>query len=88
MYSSCSIRTAASPSTSPPDFGERETLSLPRRCLLDPERSGALLWNPKAPPGPPGVRRGTRKERDVRRLTRRRHIDLGRVSSAFCCREI
>ncbi|MFE9016408.1 putative leader peptide [Streptomyces cyaneofuscatus] len=66
----------------------RETLSLPRRCLLDPERSGALLWNPKASPGPPGVRRGTRKERDVRRLTRRRHIDLGRVSSAFCCREV
>ncbi|MFI7233839.1 putative leader peptide [Streptomyces cyaneofuscatus] len=68
--------------------GERETLSLPRRCLLDLERSGALLWNPKASPGPPGVRRGTRKERDVRRLTRRRHIDLGRVSSAFCCREV
>ncbi|MEV7464467.1 putative leader peptide [Streptomyces rubiginosohelvolus] len=37
------------------------------------------------PRDPPGARRGTRKERDVRRLTRRRHIDLGRVSSAFCC---
>ncbi|MET9092767.1 MULTISPECIES: putative leader peptide [Streptomyces] len=24
----------------------------------------------------------------MRRLTRRRHIDLGRVSSAFCCREV
>ncbi|MFF6910758.1 putative leader peptide [Streptomyces sp. NPDC012389] len=69
-------------------FGGRETLSLPRGCLLDLERSGALLWNPKASPNSPGVRRGTRKERDVRRLTRRRHIDLGRVSSAFCCREV
>ncbi|WP_433396517.1 putative leader peptide [Streptomyces sp. CA-146814] len=68
--------------------GGRGTLSLPRRCLLDPERSGTLLWNPKAPRHPPGARRGTRKERDVRRLTRRRHIDLGRVSSAFCCREV
>ncbi|MET9924699.1 MULTISPECIES: putative leader peptide [unclassified Streptomyces] len=68
--------------------GGRETLSLPRRCLLDLERSGTLLWNPKALRHPPGARRGTRKERDVRRLTRRRHIDLGRVSSAFCCREV
>ncbi|MFT9785433.1 putative leader peptide [Streptomyces rhizosphaericola] len=90
MYSSCSIRTLALPSR--PDLrrdqaggGERKTLSLPRRCLLDPERSRALLWNPKAPRDPPGARRGTRKGRDVRRLTRRRHIDLGRVSSAFCC---
>ncbi|MGW7398296.1 putative leader peptide [Streptomyces cyaneofuscatus] len=24
----------------------------------------------------------------MRRLTRRRHIDLGRVSSAFCCCEV
>ncbi|MFJ8756767.1 putative leader peptide [Streptomyces cyaneofuscatus] len=93
MYSSCSIRTVALPSVRLRwNFGRasggRETLSLPRRCLLDLERSGALLWNPKASPGPPGVRRGTRKERDVRRLTRRRHIDLGRVSSAFCCREV
>ncbi|MFE7462071.1 putative leader peptide [Kitasatospora albolonga] len=82
MYSSCSIRIVF---PSRPGGGGRGTLSLPRRCLLDLERSGALLWNPKAPRGPPGARRGTRKERDVRRLTRRRHIDLGRVSSAFCC---
>ncbi|MFJ6612028.1 putative leader peptide [Streptomyces sp. NPDC091289] len=34
------------------------------------------------------MRQGTREERDVRRLTRRRHIDLGRVSSAFCCRGV
>ncbi|WP_374206599.1 putative leader peptide [Streptomyces sp. CYG21] len=69
----------------PAGGGGRGTLSLLRRCLLDLERSRALLWNPKAPRDPPGARRGTRKERDVRRLTRRRHIDLGRVSSAFCC---
>ncbi|MEW2070360.1 putative leader peptide [Streptomyces sp. NPDC007346] len=56
-----------------------------------PSRPGAfrhLTVEPEGAPGPPGVRHGTRKERDVRRLTRRRHIDLGRVSSAFCCREV
>ncbi|MER6636953.1 putative leader peptide [Streptomyces microflavus] len=56
-----------------------------------PSRPGAFrhpTLGPEGVPGPPGARRGTRKERDVRCLTRRRHIDLGRVSSAFCCREV
>ncbi|MGW4234249.1 putative leader peptide [Streptomyces sp. NBC_01102] len=26
--------------------------------------------------------------KDRRNLTRRRHIDLARVASAFCCREV
>ncbi|MFD5682841.1 putative leader peptide [Streptomyces bacillaris] len=53
-----------------------------------PSRPGAFprpTLEPEGARDPPGARRGTRKERDVRRLTRRRHIDLGRVSSAFCC---
>ncbi|MFI1220546.1 MULTISPECIES: putative leader peptide [unclassified Streptomyces] len=81
---------AAGPSSrgSPPRLGERETLSLLRGCLLDPRGPAALLWIPRTRPEQPGTRHGTRKERDVRRLTRRRHIDLGRVSSAFCCRGV
>ncbi|MFJ8771619.1 putative leader peptide [Streptomyces microflavus] len=56
-----------------------------------PSRPGAFrhpTLGPEGVPGSPGARRGTQKERDVRCLTRRRHIDLGRVSSAFCCREV
>ncbi|WP_411084332.1 putative leader peptide [Streptomyces sp. cmx-18-6] len=53
-----------------------------------PEGRRRPTLGPEGVPGTPRARRATRKERDVRRLTRRRHIDLGRVSSAFCCREV
>ncbi|MFJ4961981.1 putative leader peptide [Streptomyces sp. NPDC088729] len=85
MYSSCSIRT---PRPAPRPWLWKGNPIAPSSMPSRPERPAVLLWT-STPRPKYRVRAPQReKERDVRRLTRRRHIDLGRVSSAFCCREV
>ncbi|MFE5856987.1 putative leader peptide [Streptomyces sp. NPDC056500] len=92
MYSSCSIRMGShhlsALSNSCPrraHFGERETLSPARLCRIDPKKSQRYA------PWPESCRAcgkaGGTAVKELRRLaglTRRRHVDLVRVSSALC----
>ncbi|WP_369405866.1 putative leader peptide [Streptacidiphilus albus] len=61
----------------------RHILSL--RPALDRSGSRPLGW---AEQRPCGALRRTREEPDVHRPTKRRHIDLARVASAFCRRDV
>ncbi|MEW1928376.1 putative leader peptide [Streptomyces sp. NPDC088360] len=75
-----------SPSTAP---GGRDALSAPRQCRIDRERCGSLTCGRTGLSTPFGVRYPALSSEeliDMRRLTQRRHIDLGRLAGAFCRR--
>ncbi|WP_405784904.1 putative leader peptide [Streptomyces sp. NBC_00138] len=67
---------------------ERETLSVVRERRLDPGCPSWLALSKTETRVVPDMPARPSRERviDMRRLTKRRHIDLARVSSAFCCR--
>ncbi|MET7365070.1 putative leader peptide [Streptomyces sp. NPDC005566] len=52
----------------------------------EPDRRCPAPWTPTRPPAPRLASLTGMKDR--RNLTQRRHIDLARVASSFCCREV
>ncbi|MEU5952012.1 putative leader peptide [Streptomyces sp. NPDC047525] len=75
--------------SSVPAPGERGALSAPRQCRIDPARHRSLPCEQPEVSAPSAVRDPALSSEeliDMRRLTQRRHIDLGRLAGAFCRR--